>query len=69
MMADKYNLVGIDGNAFAIMGYVQKALRNEGLKGKVDEYIKAATSGNYNNLLTQSLKYIDIANKAAKASR
>lgn len=35
-MADKYSLVGIDGNAFAVMGYVQRALRNEGLKDKID---------------------------------
>lgn len=68
-MANKYNLVGVDGNAFAVMGYVQEALRKERLGDRIDEYIVAATSGDYYNLLVQSSKYIDIANKAAKASR
>lgn len=65
-MADKYNLVGIDGNAFAVMGYVRRALRNEGLNDEIGEYTKAAMVSDYNNLLMQSLKYISMANKAAE---
>lgn len=65
-MANKYDLVGIDGNAFAVMGYVREALRREGLRDRIDEYTKAATSGDYNNLLAVSLKYIDMANEAVK---
>jgi len=27
---EKYNLIGIDGNAFSVMGYVQNAMKHEG---------------------------------------
>lgn len=30
MARRKYNLVGIDGNAFSVMGYVRNAMRAEG---------------------------------------
>ncbi len=58
----KYKLVGINGNAFYIMGYVRNALRESGHRDKIDEYIKKAMSGNYTNLLAVSQEYIDIAN-------
>ena len=63
---DKYSLVGINGNAFAIMGYTKKALKNEGLADKVDEMFKRATSGNYDNLITVCLEYLDMANEEAE---
>ena len=47
------------------MGYVGKALKNEGLGNMVDEYQKKAMSGDYNNLLRVSLEYLDKANEAA----
>lgn len=61
----KYDLVGVDGNAWAVMGYVGKALKNEGLGNMVDEYQKKAMSGDYDNLLRVSLEYLDKANEAA----
>ena len=33
----KYDLVGVDGNAFSIMGYTSNALKREGLGDLVDE--------------------------------
>ena len=52
-------LVGKDGNAYAIMGSVTKALRRAGFKkNKIDEYIARATSGDYNNLLCVTLEYV-----------
>ena len=40
-----YSLIGIDRNAFAIMGYVQRAMRHEKFtKEEIDAYIKKATS-------------------------
>lgn len=65
-MKDKYDLVGVDGNAFSVMGYVAKALKREGLRDKVDEMRKKAMSGDYNNLLITCMDYLDMANKAAE---
>ena len=66
MNEEKYSLVGIDGNAFYVMGYVSKTLKREGLSNLVDEYQKDAKSSDYNHLLVVSMKYIDMANKAAE---
>lgn len=61
----KYNLVGQDGNAFALMGYTAKALRAEGLGELVDGMRKEATSGDYENLIAVCDKYVTMANTAA----
>ena len=61
----KYDLVGVDGNAFSIMGYTSRALRREGLGGLVDEMRERAMSGDYNNLIVVCLEYVDKANEAA----
>lgn len=49
----------IDGNAFAIMGAVTKALKRAGLVDKVAEYRTKAMAGDYNNLLAVSMEYVD----------
>ena len=61
----KYDLVGVDRNAFFIMGYVSNALRREGLKDKIAEYQAKATSSDYDHLLAISIEYVDLANEAA----
>ena len=54
-------LIGQDGNAFAIMGNVKQALKRAGAdKDYIDEYLNEATSGDYNHLLTVSMKYVNI---------
>ena len=54
-------LIGEDGNAFAIMGRVKKALRRAGAdKEYIDKYLKEATSEDYDHLLVVSMKYVDI---------
>lgn len=65
-MDDKYSLIGVDGNAFAIMGYTARALKREGLRDKVDEMHTRATSGDYNNLICVCMEYIDMANETAE---
>lgn len=48
----KYNLVGIDGNAFSVMWYVREAMRKEGYS--IEErkaYTDDATSGDYNHFV------------------
>lgn len=63
-MDEKYTLVGVDGNAYAIMGYTARALKNEGLRDKVDEMYKKAQSGDYSNLICVCDEYVQMANKA-----
>ncbi len=53
-------LVGTDGNAFAIMGKVARALREAGKPELVKAYIDEATSGNYDHLLQVTMKYVDV---------
>jgi hypothetical protein len=54
-------LIGHDGNAFSIMGRVKQALKRAGAdKEYIDEYLKKATSGDYDNLLVVSMEYVDV---------
>ena len=62
---EKYTLVGVDGNAFSIMGYTAKALKKEGLRDLVDQMHEEAMSSDYNNLVAVCMKYVDMANEAA----
>lgn len=64
----KYSLVGVDGNAFMIMGYTARALKNEGLGHLVDEMHKKATAGDYYNLIAICDEYLYMANTKAKES-
>ena len=61
----KYDLVGVDGNAFAVMGYTATALKREGLDNLVAEMRLKAMSGDYNNLLCTCLDYVEKANEKA----
>ena len=60
----KYNLVGVDGNAFSVMNYVLKAMKECGCN-KVDQaiYVEKAKSGDYDNLLCVSMEMIDKCNE------
>ena len=62
----KYDLVGVDGNAFSLMGYTGRALKNEGLGDQVSEMQNEAMSGDYDNLIRVCMKYIDVANLKAE---
>lgn len=59
-----FTLIGVDGNAFSIMGYTAGALRKAGLKDKVDEMFDSATSGDYYNLIAVCDRYVSMANEA-----
>ena len=56
----KVKLVGEDGNAFAIMGRVTRALRKAGREDLIEEYHKEAMSGNYTHLLQTTMKYVKV---------
>ncbi len=62
-----FTLVGVDGNAYSVMGYTAQALRKAGLKDLIDEMHAKATSDGYNNLICVCMEYIDKANKAIGA--
>lgn len=52
-------LVGLDGNAFAILGRVCEALRKAGIPQKEeDAYFDEATSGDYDHLLATTLAWV-----------
>jgi len=54
-------LVGNDGNAFAIMGAVKKALKDAGAdKEYIDEYLKESMEGDYFTLLDVACKYVEV---------
>jgi len=61
----KYNvevqLTGEDGNAFAIMASVKKALRQAGAtKEDIEAYLAESMSGDYDNLLRTAMKYVEV---------
>ncbi len=54
-------LIDQDGNAFAVMGRVKKALRCAGAdKEYIDRYLSEATSGDYDHMLVVSMEYVDV---------
>ena len=54
----KMDLRGPSGNAFAIMGLVRGTLRAKGRADLVEAYTKEATSGDYENLLRVTGRYV-----------
>jgi hypothetical protein len=51
-----------DGNAFFILGTMQKALRNAGATpDEVQEFMNTATEGDYDNLLRTCMEYANIS--------
>ncbi len=56
----KMELVGLDGNAFSLMGTFQQNARRQGWnKEEIDEVIKKCMSGDYNNLLRVLMEHTE----------
>jgi hypothetical protein len=54
-------LVGRDGNAFAIMGAVSKALRRASVsQDEIDKYLDESRSGDYDNLLATATRWVSV---------
>jgi hypothetical protein len=54
-------LTGIDGNAFAVIGTVTRALRRAGVsKEERDQSTKEAMSGDYDNVLATCFKWVEV---------
>ena len=59
-----YTLIGINGNAYSIMGYVRVAMDDANMTNDdIDAYVKDATSSDYNHLLAVSCEMIDRVNE------
>lgn len=57
----KVKLIGEDGNAFYILGKVQRALREaKQSKEFIDAVIKEATSGDYSHLLATIATVVEV---------
>ena len=51
----------VNGNAFAILGAMQGALKKAGAtKEQVDEFYAEATSGDYDHLLQTCMKWVNV---------
>ena len=49
-------LTGADGNAFAIIGKVKRALPSD----VRDEFMNEAMSGDYNNVLATAMRWVNV---------
>ncbi len=55
-------LTGEDGNAFFIIGRVQRALRAAGVDSdEIAAFQTEATSGDYNNVLATAMRWVNVA--------
>jgi hypothetical protein len=53
-------LAGKEGNAFAIIGCVRKALREADVPNdEINEFVLQAMSGDYDHLLATCMKWVD----------
>jgi hypothetical protein len=57
----RVKLVGEDGNAFAILGRVTRAMRKAGVsKEERDLFMQEATAGDYNQLLGTVMRWVNV---------
>jgi hypothetical protein len=55
-------ILGRDGNAFAIMGTIQTALKKAGVsKDEISLYVKESMSGDYENLLRTAMRWVSVS--------
>lgn len=53
-------LIGKNGNAFQILGQVCKTLKQAGMAKEAKQFLKEATSGDYNKLLRTAMQYVEV---------
>ena len=55
-------LTGRDGNAFAILGAVQRAMREAGLgQDTISEFFAEAKDGSYDELIQTVIRWVDVS--------
>jgi len=58
----KVRLTGVNGNAFLVMGRARKALQRAGAdKEYMEQYVKEATAGDYDNLIQVTMRYVEVS--------
>lgn len=56
----RVQLAGKDGNAFAILGRVRRAMKRNGVpQDEIDAFTKEATSSDYDALLATCMRWVD----------
>ena len=53
-------LTGTDGNAFAILGKVRRAILKSNHPELIDQFMTEATSGDYDQLLATCFRYVTV---------
>jgi len=54
-------LIGLDGNAFSILGRCRSAMKRARLpEFEINEFTKEATSGDYNHLLATCVEWFNV---------
>lgn len=54
-------LVGQDGNAFAIMASISQAMRRAKVpQAEIDQYLEESRSGDYDNLLRTAMRWVSV---------
>lgn len=57
----KVKLVGTDGNAFALLGKMQREMRKGGVPSdEIKTFMDEAMSGDYNHLLRTCTEWVDV---------
>lgn len=56
----KCKLIGVNGNAFMIMGEVRRALKKAGQSEKEKEFVAKAMQGGYDQLLQTAMEYVEV---------
>ncbi len=58
----RVQLTDMDGNSFAILGRVIAAMKEAGIdQSEIDDYLKRAMAGDYDNLLKVSEETVDVS--------
>jgi len=54
-------LVGQNGNAYAILGAVRRAMRRHDIdEDEIEAYLEEAKSGDYDHLITTTMEYVNV---------
>jgi hypothetical protein len=53
-------LTGEDGNAFAILGRVRRAILHSNHPELAEQFLQEATAGDYDNVLMTCMRYVTV---------
>ena len=56
----RVELVGINGNAYVLMGRVSRALRKDDYEELAKEFLEEAMKGDYDHLLRTCMEYVEV---------